>query len=235
MVSMYNSGDWIKNRLQNLLQCNILKDIEIWCVNADSPDERDHNIPTAFAKKHKQIRYERLDKRISVYEAWNHIIQNSNSQFITNANTDDLVSPKCYQILINNLERSGPGIGLTYCSWFTASKPNQTWDNLTSASPDGKPGNYNGNIDIAGVGHFPLWRRNLHDQIGLFDTEFQALADADWWARIHFVSKKRLLWVNQNLALYLWRQGQNLWYQKVNKEEWRLYHRKVGRYKVGKL
>lgn len=235
MVSIYNSGDWIANRLKNILCSTVINDIEVWCVNANSPDERDHDVPLAFSQQHPQIKYERLADRISVYETWNYIIKRSQSTYIANANTDDIVSPVCYETLMGALDSEGPGCGLAYCSWYTTGRPNQEWAKMVAAAPDGKPGNYAGNIDTAGVGHFPLWRRSLHDEIGLFDTSFQALADADWWARIYYVAKKRLRWINQDLGLYLWRNGQNLWHQKVNGEEWRKYHSKLAMYKQGKL
>jgi glycosyltransferase involved in cell wall biosynthesis len=234
MVSIYNSGEWIANRLKNLLSSSVADQIEIWCINADSPDERDHKVCLDFANRHQQIKYERLAKRNTVYEAWNYIIQNSDSQYIANANTDDLVAPNCYEVLMGTLD-GDLGMGLAYCSWYTTGKANQNWNKLVAASDDGKPGQYGGDIDTAGVGHFPLWRRSLHDEIGLFDARFQALADADWWARIHFVAKKRCHWVRQTLGLYLWRSGQNLWHQKVNAEEWQLYHKKMALYKQGKL
>lgn len=235
MVSIYNSGEWIENRLENLLQSTIINDMEIWCINADSPDDRDHEIPTRFAKAHKQIKYERLPKRNTVYEAWNYIIGKSKSTYITNANTDDIVAPRCYETLMSHLDKAGPSVGLAYCSWYTTGRPNQKWGDLHAVAPDGRPGNFAGDLNTAGVGHFPLWRRSLHDEIGLFDASFQALADADWWARIHFVSKKRLTWINELLGVYLWRGGANLWHQKMNREEWDKYHQKVAKYKTGKL
>jgi hypothetical protein len=235
MVSMYESGDWIENRLLNLLQSNTIQDMEIWCLNANSPDEKDHDIPTEMAKTHKQIKYERLPRRNTVYEAWNYIIEKSNSTYITNANTDDLVAPHCYDTLMKCLDKVGPSGGLAYCSWYTTGRPNQSWDKLCAASSDGQPGNYSGNLDTGGVGHFPLWRRSLHTEIGLFDPKLQALADADWWARIYYIAKKQLIWIHELLAVYLWRDGQNLWHRKMNREEWHRYHQKVILYKQGKL
>jgi len=229
MVSLYNSGDWIENRLKNLLESSIASETEIWCLNANSPDERDHEIPTRLAKTNSTIRYEKLPERNTVYEAWNYIISNSDSEFVTNANTDDLVMPNCYSTLIKSIQNTDHA--LAYCSWYTTSKPNQSCDNLTEASSDGRPGHYAGIIEEAGVGHFPLWKRSLHSELGLFDTSYQALADAEWWARIHYVGKKKLLWVDQNLGVYLWRDGNNLWNRAISEQEWQKYHEKIAEYK----
>jgi hypothetical protein len=72
-----------------------------------------------------------------------------------------------------------------------------------------------------------MWHRSLHDKLGLFDTSFQALADAEWWARCYFKGKAKFTWIDKPLGCYLWRKGDNLWHRKVNSEEWKKYHQKV--------
>jgi hypothetical protein len=205
-----------------------LKDIEIWCVNANSPDPIDHEIPQQYP-----VKYVKLDERITVYETWNYIIQNSTSEFITNANTDDLIHPNGYQRLIQVLSQSDNNVGFAYPSWFTTSIPNQEWSKLHNIDPSGRPGHFAGSIETAGVGHFPIWRRSLHENLGLFDTRFRALADADWWARCHFLGKAQFRWVDDYLGCYLWRNGENLWHREANEQEWNLYHEKVAKYRQG--
>jgi len=222
MVSMYNSGDWIRNRLINLAACD-MEDMEVWCVNANSPDERDHNIPQEFPFK-----YIKLPERLSVYQTWNYIIQSSDSEYITNANTDDIVAPHCYSTLIANLEHAKADF--SYCSWHTTAKPNQQWHSMTDFCTD-HPGQYTGNIATAGVGHFPLWRRSLHNKLGFFDHQFEALADADWWSRCYHLLSAKFCWTSVPLGLYLWRDGQNLWNTKINPGEWDLYHQKTAQYR----
>lgn len=228
MVSIYESGDWLEQRLDNLSKSN-LKDMEVWCINANSPDPRDHEIPQKF-----NVKYIKLGERNTVYQAWNHIIQNSKSQYIANANTDDLVSPECYIKLTNALDHNKDA-GFAYCSWYVTAQAGQRYESATGLDPNGRPGQYNGHIETGGVGHFPVWRRDLHTKLGLFDDSFQALADADWWARCFWVGKTKFLWINELLAIYLWRDGQNLWHRKITTEEWQKYHQKVANYKKGLL
>jgi len=222
MVSIYNSGEWIENRLQNLLKHDDQDLLDIWCVNANSPDPRDHEVPQRYP-----FRYVKLDKRISVYETWNYIINNSNSEYITNANTDDIVAPNCYTKLMHHLNNDND---FAYCSWYTTHIPNQQWDTLRDIDTNGHPGAYIGDINRAGVGHFPMWKRSLHDKLGLFDTQFQALADADWWARCYHVGKAKFHWHREHLGTYLWRNGENLWHRSITGEEWECYYRKVAQY-----
>lgn len=225
MVSLYNSGDWIRNRLDNLMQTTTLSQSEIWCVNANSPDQRDNDIPQEYP-----VKYVKLPERIGVYAAWNHIIKSSSSQYITNANTDDLVAPNCYERLMSELDNNIE-YDFAYPSWYTTDVPNQHWRQLVSIDHAGLPGNFAGDIDKAGVGHFPLWRRSIHNKIGFFDESFKAAGDAEWWMRAYYKANSRFCWVNEFLACYLWRNGENLWQREITSEEWEKFHTKVEEYK----
>jgi hypothetical protein len=226
MVSLYNSGEWIENRLENLVGSYSKADMEIWCVNANSPDPRDEEIPQKF-----DVRYVRLSERISVYAAWNHIIGNSSSLYITNANSDDIVAPNCYNKLMHVLDTHD--CGFAYCSWFCTEVPNQRWGRLKEFDRAGQPGHFKGDIAKGGVGHFPVWKRALHHNYGFFDTKFNALADVDWWTRCYYIGKTKFIWHEEFLALYLWRKGENLWHKAVNEDEWARYHRKFAEYQNG--
>lgn len=231
MVSIYDSGDFIENRLENLSQTTNI-DKEVWCVNADSPDERDEIIPKKFVGKN--FKYIRLPQRISVYAAWNYILKRSKGVYVTNANCDDLIAPAAYERLTKYLD-TAVHCGLVYPSWYNTSIPNQKWQDFAGKRHDGNPGFYKGDLNKGGVGHFPVWRKNLHNQLGYFDESFQALADADWWARCWYIGKMKFKWFPLGLAAYLWRDGENLWTKAINEDEWRRYHEKVARYKQGIL
>jgi len=221
MVSIYNSGEWIQNRLENLMRISNLSDTEIWCINANSPDERDDQIPQKFP-----VKYFKIPERISVYATWNYIIQRTSGQYITNANTDDIVSPNCYEKLISILDNNG-AYDFAYPSWYTTDIPNQKWGSLIDIDTSGCPGNFSGDINKSGVGHFPLWRRSIHDKIGLFDEEFKALGDAEFWVRAYHKANSKFCWVNEFLACYLWRNGNNLWHREINDDEWERFHKKA--------
>lgn len=231
MCSIYKAGDWIENRLQNLINSTRLQDFEIWVVNANSPDQRDHDIPQKF-----QVKYVKLPERIGVYKAWNYIINNSDSDYVTNANADDLIAPQGYEKLISSLDFSNY-YDFVYPSWYSTSTPNMKWSEVKEsglASVDGIPGEYCGDLTTAGVGHFPVWRRSLHKRLGMFDENFKALGDADWWARCYFKGRCKFKWLNKPLACYLWRghtDHPNLWAAEINQNEWDLYHTKLQQYK----
>ena len=224
LVSCYNSGDWLENRLKNLLASTVVDRMQIICVNANSPDQRDEDIPQKYP-----VTYYRLAERVSVYEAWNYAIQKSDTTYVTNANTDDLVAPECYETLMSILDN---GADFAYPSWYTTHIPNLVWgEHHGKVDDSGIPGQYCGNLDKSGVGHFPMWRRSLHDKLGYFKPEFNALGDAEFWARALHLAKAKFAWHPEMLAIYLWRNGENLWHRSINEREWDMYHESVNKYK----
>lgn len=232
MVSVYNAGEFIENRLDNLSKSTLAQDMEIWVVNANSPDPRDHTVPSELQSDN--LKYVKLPERIGVYAAWNYIINNSKSAYITNANADDLIAPNGYEKIIKLLDHT-PEFGFVYPSWYTVDTPNLVWEDIRNgkvpSDKSGQPGHYEGDLGAGGVGHFPIWRRSLHNRFGGFDESFKALGDADWWARCYHFGKINFSWIKEYLACYLWRDGLNLWHQEVNENEWHLYHQKVESYR----
>lgn len=236
MVSIYNSSAWLQNRIENLLDTTAYKNnqMQIFLVNATSPDPLDHEIASRYGGRHN-CKYETIPW-CPVYQAWNYIIENSDSTYLANANTDDIVSPHCYERLMSILDSRDAGYA--YPSWYTTSTPNLQWANVPGSklvSSDGRPGHYNGNLEIGGIGHFPLYRRELHAKYGLYDEQFPALGDADFWARCYHVGKTKFIWHDEPLGCYLWRSGENLWHKQISTQEWNKYHHKVNQYKNGIL
>jgi len=225
MVSLYEAGEFIRNRLDNLMQTTTIGVSEIWCINANSPDPRDDSICKEYP-----VKYVKLDNRVGVYAAWNLILQNSTSKYVTNANADDLVAPNCYEILMAALD-ADQRHDFAYPSWHVTRVPNQQWGSLHDHDNGGSPGNFAGCLDRAGVGHFPLWRRSLHEKIGLFDESFKAAGDAEWWMRAYYKAHAKFLWINQFLGCYLYRDGQNLWQREITSEEWARLHDKINEYR----
>ncbi len=219
IISAYDSGRWIKNRLDNIYSSVNIDEYEVILINANSPDDLDESIPKQYP-----LKYIRTDERIGLYAAWNIAIQNSTGDFITNANTDDIVSPNLYRNLCRVLD---DGHDFAYPSWYTTGVENQQWGTLHSVDTGGRPGHYAGDIDTAGVGHFPMWRRCLHEKVGMFDERYMALGDADFWARCYYQARAKFAWHDKFEACYLYRNGQNLWNRVINSNEWDMYRNKL--------
>jgi GT2 family glycosyltransferase len=221
LVSLYNSGEWLEDRLNNILSLDMSDDLEIMCINSCSPDQRDHDIPQKF-----NVRYIHLDHRVTVYEAWNIGIKESNSKYITNMNTDDLNHPLYCTKMLELVE--DVNIGVAYCSWHVIGMDTKHWNDVDiNKSVEGQPGNFRGNISQANIGHFPLWRRDIHDKVGYFRTDMPALGDADMWMRVWQETNYEFMWTRRPFGAYRWRNGENAWNKYITPEEWDKFYKLV--------
>lgn len=212
IVSLYNSGRWLHNRIHNLMSTTSYRkgELLIYCVNAQSPDPQDDQIANKFAG-YTNFHYEILPQTCTVYAAWNHAIKKTDTKYLTNANADDITAPDAYDKLIHAIE-STDSI-LAYSDWLITSQENQQW----------KPGEIIGNVEHLGhynpeggqlsCGHFPVWCRSLHEKVGYFDPNMKALGDADLWFRAWKMGVRNFTYYGEPLGGYLWRSGQNLWHR----------------------
>lgn len=234
LVSVYKSSRWLRDRIDNLMNTELYKrrGLLIYLINASSPDGDDEAICRSFID-HPNVRYERIP-HCTVYGAWSHAITRTDTPFLTNANSDDLISPEAYDIMIEVCEKKDAS--LAFCDWITIGDGVRKWSEVA-----GMPGNgisaYNPSHDQMSCGHFPLWRRSLHDRIGLFDPQFQALGDADFWYRAWVSNIRDFEPINSPLAAYRWRDGDNLWSktpEDQRSKEWSIMRsRQPGRLEVG--
>lgn len=228
MVSVYNSSQWLRDRIINLMETKIYArgELTIYLANANSPSADDDTICNEYVGR-SNIKYERIGD-CTVYGAWNHMVKNSNEPYITNANSDDLVSPECYDFLIETCEERQSH--LSFVDWVTIGDEVKKWKDV--AGPGNGVPAYNPTVDQYSCGHFPLWRRSLHDKIGFFDPWFKALGDADFWYRAWINEIRDFVPVGLQMAAYRWRDGQNLWNRTAEEQrtaEWeRLRSRQPG-------
>lgn len=230
LVSIYDSGEWIENRLNNLLSVIDKLDVEIVCLNADSPDPLDHSVPSSMVSD--KLKYVKFPSRIGIYDAWNEGIKISNSEYLANANTDDLSGPFLYQALCTALDHDKM-LGVAYSSWYSIGAEPKTWGDVPFKASIENPGQFAGDFDKGQIGHFPVWRKSLHDAVGCFDGSLTALGDADFWSRVYFKTKYNFLWYRQPLAAYRWRDGQNAWSRFISPEQWTIFHNNTNGYKHG--
>lgn len=231
MVSVYNCSKWLSDRIDNLLQTKIYKrgEMLIYLAHAESPDPMDAEICKRYTEGNHGIRFERIPT-CTVYGAWNWMIRHTSTTFITNANSDDLIAPDGYDIMIDACNKHQGD--LAYCGWHTIGNEHRRWSDI------GGPGEpiaaYNPAADQMSCGHFPLWRRSIHDRIGLFDPSFVALGDADLWYRCWVNNIRNFIPVNIPIGGYRWRDGQNLWHRASEEKRTGEWHTLASR-QPGKL
>ena len=183
ITSLYKASSYLKGFLDNMVQQTVFKECELFLLNANSP-ENETDVVAPYLEKYDNIRYDILEEDPGLYECWNFMIQNSNSEFITNANVDDKLFPECIEEHVKLLDEN-KDIDVAYCY------------NITSINADSTPENLNGQYSIFPTTKYsfsslqqmnlphnhPVWRRSLHEKYGWFSNDYVSGGDWEFFLR----------------------------------------------------
>lgn len=184
IVSTYNAERFIHGCMEDLIAQSLFNDLEILVIDSGSP-QGESAICSQYASKHPQIKVIRT-KREPLYVAWNRAIHLATGKYLTNANTDDRHRNDAFEKLVTKLENS-PEFVLAYADQVTSSIENETFENCITRNtrrfslPDFSPSTM-----LLGclTGSQPMWRKNVHEEHGFFDTTYRLAADYEFWMRI---------------------------------------------------
>jgi glycosyltransferase involved in cell wall biosynthesis len=181
ITSIFKSGKFIDHFLQDIKRQSIFNQCEFLLLDANSPDNEIESIKpySTFSN----IKYINIGK-CSVYEAWNKGIEISSAPLLTNWNTDDR---RAY----NSLEKQAEFLecnfysDVCYGQTLITYKENELFE--LSESKEIYPA-YEGTLQ----NHFmhnsphclPMWKKSIHNRLGMFDTSYFSAADYDMWFRV---------------------------------------------------
>jgi len=184
--SIYRPGELFNAFLGNLQEQTIFHKAEIVLLVVDSL-ESDLHLATKFEEEYPNVTLKIIDKRITIYEAWNQAIQLGTAPYITNMNVDDLRSPNSLEIQIIFM-RSNPWVDVGYQDFYYLLDRELDWTSvvnigaisqltpvtLTELAWFGINAPHNG----------PIWKRELHQRFGLFDSSMRSAGDFEFWMRL---------------------------------------------------
>lgn len=201
IVSTYNSERFIRGCLEDLERQTMADKLEIIVVDSNSP-QNERTIVEEFQKKYSNIVYIRTQERETLYGAWNRAVKAARGKYLTSANTDDRHRKDALEILARTLDEH-PEITLVYGDCLITEVENETFES-TKATRQYKWLDFNAqDLVLKGcfVGPQPMWRREAHDEHGLFDATFVASGDYEFWLRL--AQNRKFLHVRETLGLYL--------------------------------
>ena len=186
VTSLYEGEKYIKSFLENMIAQTIFDQCQLFIVDANSP-QKEYEITQNYLELYPNIRYLRLDKRIGIYEAWNLAIKESDSEFITNANVDDLHRHDALELKVKAL-RENPEVDVAYSDVYYSFLPNLPFEiaekcNLKTNLPTANKFNL---LNFNSPHNSPIWRRLLHQKIGYFDPTYKSAGDYEFWLRAAF-------------------------------------------------
>lgn len=184
IVSTYKSARFMAGCLEDLVGQTLFAhgELEIVVIDSGSP-ENEGDIVRAFQARYPGIRYLRTERE-GLYAAWNRGVGLATGRYLTSANTDDRHRGDALEILAAFLD-AHPAVALAYADCLITARENETFASTASTDRfDWPPYRYSTLQDRCIVGPQPVWRRELHARYGLFDENFQAAGDYEFWLRM---------------------------------------------------
>lgn len=200
LVSVYNSGRFIEGCLRDLLGQTLGDRLEIIVIDTGSM-ENEGPVVGRFREKHGNISYIRTPQRETVYQAWNRGIKAAHGKYLVNANTDDRLRKDAYEIMARELD-AHPETALVYGDILITGTENQTFNDHVRIGcclrPDWSP-----EIMLTGchMGPQPMWRKEVHEELGYFDESLKSASDYEFWCRI--ATRHSMRRIPDFLGLYL--------------------------------
>ncbi|KWT82697.1 putative glycosyltransferase EpsJ [Variovorax sp. WDL1] len=184
IASLYRGGDYIEQFLENITSQTIFAThCELIIIDADSP-ENEASVIARYMERFPNIVYHRAPTRIGIYEAWNLGVELSKGRYLTNTNLDDLRRSDSFERQMEILEKF-PFVDVVYQDFYYSFSGKESFAKTAAVGfksevPVITPYNL---IQSNSPHNAPMWRRTLHDEVGLFDANFRSAGDYDFWLR----------------------------------------------------
>lgn len=198
--SFYKGQKFIESYLDNILEQNLFDRIEFIFLNCNSPENEESYI-LPFVNKYSNIKYYKLDKDPGLYAGWNHSISLCSSDIIGNWNIDDRKNKEGLEILLEEFNKK-PNTDIVYGFTYISHIANEKYiNNSYNEIYPYLPHSFNNLLRNNSPHCMPLWRKNLHNKFGYFDTNYESAADGDFWLRCA-VGGATIRLVNHPVGLY---------------------------------
>lgn len=123
----------------------------------------------------------------TLYAAWNLALRDTQSEFVSNLNVDDIRGPGSYAQQLE-LMRQNPSTSVLYCDYLTADRYIQTWGGLNGRVQRVNAAEASLKSLVLGgknpVHASPIWRTKMHESYGYFKAEFLSSGDTEFWLRL---------------------------------------------------
>jgi len=202
----YNSIKYIDGYLKNINE-QIFKNFNIIFVDGGSIDGSLEKIKNFNFDENINVKI--IEKKSSVYEAWNIAVENINTEYCMNFNTDDRLMPNAleiYNYYINKYDNIDLFYGMHY---FISNLEDleildisYQWQSLINQLNKKSENDLYFNINPCGP--FPLVKTESLKKSGKFDTKYFSSADYDMWLRM-YSSGYKFKRLDESLGYFLYR------------------------------
>ena len=202
IVSLYRCEAFLPFFLESVKRQTIFSESQIY-VGAVEPSDFELDLLNQFSSENRNVILEIFEFRAGIYEVWNHGVKQTSSQFLTNMNVDDLRRDDSLELQAQFL-KSHASIDVAYQDVYLSFEANAEWAliegvGLSTSLP-------HVSLPMMNLGfnpphNAPMWRRRVHDEVGLFDETLRSAGDFDLWVRA-FINGSKFLKMGEIHASY---------------------------------
>lgn len=202
LVSTYASERYLRGCLDSLLAQTLGERVEIVVVDSCSP-EGEGAIVREYQRRHPNVRYLRTEVREPTSVAFDRGIGLARGRYLTTANADDRHHPDFARRMVAVLDQH-PEAAIAYADSAITHRDNETWATHTAARRYAWPDyTHTTALSCCLFGAQPVWRRDVHGELGGFDPRLVRANDQDMFLRISL--QHGALHVRETLGLFLMR------------------------------
>jgi glycosyltransferase involved in cell wall biosynthesis len=203
IVSLYSSEDYLDYFLENLESQSLFDRVEVF-IEVACASEVEIDTLSRFAEQHSNTKVAFHSERVGIYECWNLAIEKGSAPYITNMNCDDLRHPRSLEVQVSALLDEDTDV--VYQDVYYSYEARLTWDAVVSIGIKSKLPPVTSELLISGLNpphNAPMWKRDLHSRVGIFDTHFNSAGDHDFWIRCSLNGAKFLKTSHSTVIYYI--------------------------------
>lgn len=203
IVSLYNAAPKLPLFLRVLAQQTLVKKglVEVILVDSGSPDQEYQVFQQLQDELNLPVVYLRSHNRETIQNAWNRAILLCRSPYITFLGVDETILPQCLEVLTDELEQNSDIDWVISHSLVTDVdlQGNHVNDIMLYDRS-----NYDQNLVYLDTCYLSLvgglYRRNIHDRFGYYDSNYRGAGDTEFKNRVLPHIKTKM--INQVLGLF---------------------------------
>lgn len=179
LCSNYNSMRWVEGYCDSL-NAQLLSSFNIIVCDANSDDGSREFIRNYKFREGIDVVFRDYSTRISVYEAWNGALEEANTPYVINVNTDDQLFP-CALTTMLGYAVTRPEIDVFYSRCLVTDREDHSSITQLYDWPEYSHDNM---LQQCLCGPFPLAKRESLIAAGKFSTEYSISGDYEMWLRM---------------------------------------------------
>jgi len=196
ITSNYRSEAYLRGFLDAVPEQTAFDQLELILVH-NEPSSLEMEWVQAFQEEHPgRLRHLIVDNVEPLSASWNRGIRAACAEYVCLWNVDDIRTPDSIELQMRALDEH-PDVLLAYGDFVMIDSPGAREGvhlRLPSFDMEGFVQGYH-------CGPFPMWRKSVHERVGMFDEQLRSAVDYDLICRIAFAGP--MLHVGESLGFFL--------------------------------